>query len=100
MFLQLATFITDDMVHIYGRYLTPSHMQMEVNHENRGQKTQDAHFSLQLDTDGMLGTRAYLRKEIKDDIQVGQLLQYQSEIDTSTNDVYVVTELHNSKLKF
>ena len=60
-----------DMVHIYGRYLTPSHMQMEVNHENRGQKTQDAHVSLQLDTDGMLGTRAFLRKEIQDDIKVG-----------------------------
>ena len=45
-------------------------MQMEVNHESGGQKTQDAHLSLQLDTDGMLGTRAFLRKEIKDDIQV------------------------------
>ena len=63
-------YLSEDMVHIYGRYLTPSHMQMEVNHENRGQKTQDVHFSLQLDTEGMLGTRAYLRKEIKDDLQV------------------------------
>ena len=66
----MSCYISDDMVHIYGRYLTPSHMQMEVNHENSGQKTQDVHFSLQLDSEGMLGTRAFLRKEIKDDIQV------------------------------
>ncbi len=55
---------------MYGRYVTPSHMQMEVNHEIRGRKMQDAHVSLRLDADGMLGTRAFLRKQIKDDIKV------------------------------
>ena len=53
-------------------------MQMEVNHENKGQKTQDAHFSLQLDSEGMLGTRAFLRKGIKDDIQVKLLSSFVS----------------------
>ena len=74
------------MVHVYGRYLTPSHMQMEVNHETHGDKTQDAHFSLQLDPEGMLGTRAFLRKAIKDDLKVSDMYDSVKRVPKSPQD--------------
>lgn len=71
---------TDNTLHVYAKYLDPSHLSMKIYHTARGEDVDDAELSLRLSDGRLLRARAYLRPEIIDDIKYSARGQYDSRI--------------------